>query len=524
MAVSGTGSAHKGRAVRANRRVVHIGAEHGKIVVPGQLAPAMRPQVHDRRPAAGHRNRVTGDFFQHSAFAGLRADRDAGDPLAPLHLGHAVAHHHADAQRLGLGQQRAVGGQHARIHDDRHVKARLFHSDCSAIGIVIVGHDRNAVARAYAIVHNVIAHGAGQHDAGDIIARKAERAFDRARGRDHVLCLDPPQPVAWAGLVRGVVGQTLVPQHIAVVIHPCAHGTQAHGHIRHRGQVGHHLIHDLIHRLVVHRAAIHGRAPAHMGVLFENQHLGPGLSRRFCGHEARNAGPDHQHIAEGVEVFVGVRVAALGRLPQTCGLPNERLVNVFPQGTRVDEHLVVKARRHKARQLGVQRAHVKFEAGPVVLAGGQQPVEQLGRGGALVRLELALDTKVHQRVGLFDTRGDNAAGAVVLERSAHQHLVVGQQRRGKRVTRIALHHLAIEGEPHGAVGVDQAATCGQSRAHDFTSSLGQASEPPAVVFWVRRNIRRDLPKTIRGVFPKWCREAPVAGSGSGPDRCQRPRA
>ena len=43
---------HKGLAAFACRCARRIGAEMGLIGVPGQFATAMRPQVHNRRPAA----------------------------------------------------------------------------------------------------------------------------------------------------------------------------------------------------------------------------------------------------------------------------------------------------------------------------------------------------------------------------------------------------------------------------------------------------------------------------------------
>jgi hypothetical protein len=68
--------------VGARGRAVGIGAELRARLVPGKLAAAMRPQVHDRRPAARHGDRVAGDVLESRARSHLRAERHALDPGA----------------------------------------------------------------------------------------------------------------------------------------------------------------------------------------------------------------------------------------------------------------------------------------------------------------------------------------------------------------------------------------------------------------------------------------------------------
>ncbi len=94
-----------------------------------------------------------------------------------------------------------------------------------------------------------------------------------------------------------------------------------------------------------------------------------------------------------------------------------------------------------------------------------QPVEQLGRGGALVRFQPRRRAQVDQRVRLFGARGHDAARAVVFEAAPDQHLVIGQQGRGQRIARKAAHALAVEGEFRRGAAVDQAAAFGKTRAH-----------------------------------------------------------
>ena len=87
----------------------------------------------------------------------------------------------------------------------------------------------------------------------------------------------------------------------------------------------------------------------------------------------------------------------------------------------MDEHLVVEAGGQEARQLVVHRQNVEFQARPVVLRRGGQPVKQFRRGGALVRFVPVARAKVHQGVGFFGPAGDDATRAVVFE-AATNHL------------------------------------------------------------------------------------------------------
>ena len=101
----------------------------------------------------------------------------------------------------------------------------------------------------------------------------------------------------------------------------------------------------------------------------------------------------------------------------------------------------------------------------MVLAFGLQPVEKLGRGDALVRLEPCALAQTHKGIGFLGARSHDTARAVILEGPAHQHLVIGQQGRGQRVTLVPLEILAVEAERDLLSPVQKAATCCETRAH-----------------------------------------------------------
>jgi len=146
---------------------------------------------------------------------------------------------------------------------------------------------------------------------------------------------------------------------------------------------------------------------------------------------------------------------------------------MLPERARVDEGLVVEARRQEARKAVVQHPDIELERGPVVLALRAQPVEKRGGCGPRVGLHPGAVAQRHQRVRLLGARGHDAARAVVLEGPAHQHLAVGQERRGERVARVPGEALAVEGEGNRAAAVDAAAAGGQTGAHRQPSHSGR---------------------------------------------------
>src|SRR6056297_2948048 len=82
------------------------------------------------------------------------------------------------------------------VEDDGNFKAKLLERDGGAIGIVIVGDDHGAVTDRDTEINRVIAHRRGEHDAGNIVARKAQRPLD-GPGRGHDLArANAPQTVA----------------------------------------------------------------------------------------------------------------------------------------------------------------------------------------------------------------------------------------------------------------------------------------------------------------------------------------
>ena len=436
-----------GAPVGARGRACRIGQERRPALVPDELAAGLGPQMHRGRPAARHRHRVAGDALAPLARAGLVEDAHALDAPAAQRR-HAGARDHAQARRARARHQRAVGVR-PRVHDGGDGEPRLGQGQRGAVGVVVVGDDHGALGR-HGLVGEEVAHGRGQHHAGQVVGGEGHGPLDRAGRRQHLPRAHPPQPVAWPALPR----RALVHQGVAVVEHARQRRPRPQDDVRHGAQAGHGALDPLLGGPAVDRRAVHRRPPAPMRRLLREDHARPGPARDQGRPEARDAAARDQQVRVGVDLLVAVGVGLGRRATEAGGAADQRLVDVGPERAGPKEGLVVEARRQELRQGGVHRAHVALQARPAVLRGGDEAVVQLGRGGARVGLVPRPLAEVHERVGLLGPRRHDAARAVVLERSPDQRAPGAQEGRGQRVAGITLVGPPVEGEAAGPPAVE----------------------------------------------------------------------
>ena len=140
--------------------------------------------MHRRVPAARHGKAITLDFL----FACDGAHRDAFQPLAPARI--------ADLRALDHREQITVRRIMAAINQGGHMDARLRQIAGCAMGIVIIGKNRDPFAGRHAPAVEVGAHGAGSHDPGAVVVAKGHRAFDGACRQNCAFRRDPPEAFA----------------------------------------------------------------------------------------------------------------------------------------------------------------------------------------------------------------------------------------------------------------------------------------------------------------------------------------
>ena len=78
-------------------------------------------------------------------------------------------------------------------------------------------------------------------------------------------------------------------------------------------------------------------------IILAQNHARPGPRRRSRRHQTGRTRADHQHIAEGGGLLVGIGIGQAARRAEARGVADERLVDLFPERRRPHEGLVVEA-------------------------------------------------------------------------------------------------------------------------------------------------------------------------------------
>ncbi len=292
--------------------------------------------------------------------------------------------------------------------------------------------------------------------------------------------------MAWlAGAARRlVVGDAL--QHgdrVAIVVAPDS-GAREQCDVGQTAKLSHDAGSPVVGRLRVDGLARPVGGAAEPRILLGKHHARAVLRRRFRRHQSRRTGAYHQHVAEGVHALVARRICRRTGLAETGGAADEMLAEHPEARTlqrpehRTHEGLVVEACAEQLAAELVHRAYVEAERREAVLADDLQAVVDFQHCRLDVRLARLAAQHRHQRVGLVDAGAKHAARAMVLERSAEQRNAVGEQRRSKRVARMAGEILAVEAEADGARAVDQPAAGGTARAHAGVSALRRSCGLP----------------------------------------------
>ena len=376
------GAGHRAGDVPAVRH--GVGDEPARARVPAHAALRLAEQVDDRAPATGHEQQVAVDRAV--------ADHRGGD--APLALGGA---HDRAGQVLGAVGHRTVPV--ARVDDRRELQPGGGERGGGVVAGVVRRQQHRARPGEHAEALEVLARGAGEHHAREVVARERDRPLVRAGRQHHLPRPHVPQPLArdagrrLAGLV---VGAALGEHDVSGVVGADRGGAQQHPRLGGDRQPR---------ARRPHRAAVAGRPRPQLRRRLGEHHPRAGRARGVGGGEPGRAAADHEHVAVRVHAVVRRAVA-----------PAERAAPGQP-----------------ARD---------------------EPVEQLDLGRAQHRLRPTAELDLHEPVGLLRAgRRDPARPAAVDARPDHVD-AVRQQRRGERVAAEPAQRGAVERERERRAPVD----------------------------------------------------------------------
>ncbi len=156
----------------------------------------------------------------------------------------------------------------------------------------------------------------------------------------------------------------------------------------------------------------------------------------------------------GVALRIYVRIRQCRCTPEAGHRADLRLVKPLPGRFRPHEGLVVEAGGKERREHVVHRAEVATERWPMVLALRLESVGELDLGGAQIGGEARAGPDADECIGLIRPRRQDAARAVIFERTPDEMHAVGEQGGSERIAGEAFVSLAVERKAQLACPID----------------------------------------------------------------------
>ena len=169
----------------------------------------------------------------------IAVDAERLHPQPAGGAGDGAAEQRLDAERAGaVGEGRI--DRRADVDDDGGLGAGLGEVEGGVPGAVVGGDDRRAVADLDAVAVEVGLGGAGEHDAGAVVAVEDQRLLERALREHDLAGAHLPHPLARGAFGRGgeVVGQALGEADQVLVVVADRRRAGQDGDVRQRGQLG----------------------------------------------------------------------------------------------------------------------------------------------------------------------------------------------------------------------------------------------------------------------------------------------
>jgi hypothetical protein len=135
--------------------------------------------------------------------------------------------------------------------------------------------------------------------------------------------------------------------------------------------------------------------PAEAVLGLDQHHLRAGLCGSKRRRHSRRTSTRHDNVGVGVALVEVARGRLVGDFSSRGELLEHRFIS-GPQSLRLDEGLVIEARRQKARRGPVGGFQIEAQGGPHVLGIDDHPILDQTMGGA----HIGLVTHLHQAAGI----------------------------------------------------------------------------------------------------------------------------
>ena len=411
------------RTDRLQRRPRLLRTEISPAVVEGDRRAGVRPEMHGGLPAAGDAERVAGD---HVAVV----EHDAFEAPAPERFHDAAAC--ADLDALGAQPLGEVGRRlAAAVEHELHRCARRHEVEGGEVGGIVVGREHDLLSDGDAVAVGVLARGAGEQDAGQVVLREHERLLDRARREQRLLRVHAPVALAHGdGLVAEV--EALQQARHAMVVQSEAGGRGKEPDAARRGELAEQAREPDGDRRLVDERVGGEQAAAALEVLLGEDDGKAGARGNLRGKESGRPAAHDEQVAVRARRVVA-RGITLARRLCDAGRAADPPLPEIPRGPL--EGLVVEGRMPQARGAVERAAEVETDAGPGILRAHLEARAHRDHRRARGRLELGAAAERDQRVRLLGADREHAARPVQLHAAADDRDIVGEQRRGDGIAR-----------------------------------------------------------------------------------------
>jgi hypothetical protein len=332
---------------------------------------------------------------------------------------------------------------------------------------------------------DISAHGAGQHHAGRVVAAEHDRPFNRAGGDNRPFGDDPPGALTRLMQRRGrhMIGDALHGAVDAVIIDSKYCGAPHDANVGKAFELRDGLRNPLRGREAIDLASLRQKPSAELEIVVAEDDARAGATRCEGGGKSGRSAANHQEVAKGEGLFIGVGVFGIGGAAKPRGAAYRGLVQPLPETRRPHEGLVVEARRQSGSEQRIDRQKIEVERRPAVLARRLQPIVEFGDGGAGVRLASRAAAKLDKSVRLLGAGRQQSARTMIFERSPDEAHAIGEQRGSQRVAAKSGQGLAVKPERQGRVAIDEAdlgkperLRCARHGGHLWTTGLAGSAD------------------------------------------------
>ena len=401
--------------------------------------------MYRRHPAARHAERVAADLL-----AG--AQLQAREPAAAKRFHDERLR--ADLDPLCAQPFREVGRRlRAAVEQERDRRSRGHEVEGREVGGIVVGREHDVAPRRDREAVHILAHGACEHHARQVVLLEQERLLDRAGREQRLFRVDAPVALPHRPRIVAEV-EALNEPGMPVIVEAEGGRLRQQREVARRGELAEDAREPDGDGRVVDERVGGEKAATALEVLLREDHGEAGARGDLSREQARRPAADDEQVAMRIDGVVARGVALPRRYRNAGCAPNPLLVEI---PGRPLKGLVVKPGVPERRRPVDHAAQIEADARPGILRAHFEPFANRDHRRARRGLEFRAAAERDERIRLLGADREHAARPVELHSAADDRDVVGEQRGSDGVAGERRQPAAVPAEVDGLRAVDVAA-------------------------------------------------------------------